>query len=69
MPLLVNLRHLDNRNLTLEGELTPEELEIDDRDEMIRATQPLRYELEIQLLDQSLLVRGRLEMTLDRRPS
>lgn len=65
MPLLVNLRHLDNRNLTLEGELTPEELEIDDRDEMIRATQPLRYELEIQLLDQSLLVRGRLEMTLD----
>jgi len=65
MPLLVNLRHLDKRNLSLEGELPMAELELDDRDEMIRANQPLRYNLEAQLLDGSLLIRGELAITLD----
>jgi uncharacterized protein len=65
MPLIVNLRHLEKRNLTLAGELSPTELEVDDRDEMIQAKQPLHYRLEVQMLDQSLLVRGKLSITLD----
>ena len=65
MPLLVNLRHLEQRNLTLEGEIPPAELEVDSRDEMIRVSQPLRYRLEAQLVEHSLLIRGKLALILD----
>jgi uncharacterized protein len=65
MPLFVNLRHLADRNLVLEGELAAAELDIDARDEMIRVEQPLQYELEVQKLDQNLLLRGRLRLTLN----
>lgn len=65
MPLIVNLRHLEERDVTLSGELPVAELDLDSRDEMIRVTQPLRHELEVELLDRSLLVRGRLRLTLE----
>jgi uncharacterized protein len=65
MPLLVNLRHLEKRNLVLEGEIAPEELDMVCADELIQARSPLTYELEAQLLDQSLLVRGELQIVLD----
>jgi uncharacterized metal-binding protein YceD (DUF177 family) len=65
MPLTVNLRHLENRNLVLRGELPLAELELDARDEMIRATHPLHYDLEIEMLDDSLLVQGLLRIMLD----
>ena len=65
MPLLVNLRHLADQNLALNGELPAGELDIDTRDAVIRVGQPLRYELEVQKLDQNLLLRGRLRLVLD----
>jgi uncharacterized protein len=65
MPLIVNLRHLKENDVTLRGELPAEELDLDIHDEMIRATQPMRHELEVQLLEDSLLVRGWLKLTLD----
>jgi uncharacterized protein len=65
MPLLVNLRHLADRNLLLQGELPAANLDIDSRDEMIRIANPLRYELEVQKLDQNLLLRGRLQLMLN----
>ena len=65
MPLLVNLRHLEKRNLALQGQLSPAELEIGDGDEMVQARQPLSYRLEVQSLENSLLVRGKLTITLD----
>ena len=64
MPLSVNLRHLADRNVVLNGQLTASELDLDPRDEMIRVEQPLQYELEVQKLDQGLLLRGRLRLTL-----
>jgi uncharacterized metal-binding protein YceD (DUF177 family) len=67
MPLTVNLRHLENRNLVLCGELPLVELDFEVRDEMIRATQPLHYDLEIEMLDDSLLVRGLLRLKLECR--
>ena len=36
MPLLVILRHLEKGNLTLKGELAPDELEVDACDEIDR---------------------------------
>lgn len=65
MPLTVNLRHLDEHNLDLEGELPLDELDLDTRDEMIRANRPLGYKLEVQKLDSSLLIRGSLRLPLD----
>jgi uncharacterized protein len=65
MPLIINLRHLENRDMEISGELPLAELELDARDEMVRATQPLHYDLEIELLDGSLLVQGCLQITLD----
>ena len=65
MPLLINLRHLDNRDHTLEGELPVADLEIDERDEMVLAHQPLHHKIEVQKLDDSLLLRGELSLVLD----
>ena len=67
MPLTVNLRHLENRNLELRGELPLMELELDLHDEMVRVAQPLRYDLEIELLEDSLLVQGALQLALNCR--
>jgi uncharacterized protein len=64
MPMVVNLRHLEAHNLELKGELSVEELDLDLRDEMIRAQQPLRYELEVQKVEDGLLLHGHLHLTL-----
>jgi uncharacterized metal-binding protein YceD (DUF177 family) len=65
MPLSVNLRHLEAHDIELKGELPVEDLALDTRDEMVRAGNPLKYELEIQKLDQALLLQGSLQLTLD----
>jgi uncharacterized protein len=65
MPLVVNLRHLEAHNVHLDGELPVEELDIDARDEMIRAVQPLTYNLEVQKVEDGLLVQGRLRLPLE----
>jgi uncharacterized protein len=65
MPLAVNLRHLEAHNISLEGELPAEELDIDTRDEVIQVSQPLRYALEVQKVENGLLVQGHLSLTLD----
>jgi len=64
MPLLINLRHLEKHDVTLQGELPVADLDIDTRDEMVQALKPLQYQLEVQQLDDALLVRGRLVLPL-----
>ena len=58
MPIKVNLRHLEEHGRELEGELPVEELELDARDEAIRPNRPLKYELQVEELDESLLVQA-----------
>lgn len=65
MPLVVNLRHLVSKDLSLKGELPAADMDFDDRDEMVRVLKPLRYDLTAQRLEQSLLVRGQLGLTVD----
>lgn len=64
MPLLVNLRHLERHDLVLDGELPVAELDIETGDEMVQLAKPLRHRLEVQKLEESLLVRGRLVLPL-----
>jgi uncharacterized protein len=65
MPLLIKLRELDRENLQLSGELPASELDLAAVDEMIRVEEPLKYDLEAQKLDKSILVQGSLALTLD----
>src|SRR5690606_24496786 len=65
MPLLVNLRHLEHKNIELKGELSPEELELDQTDELIHFTKPVKYELEAQRMERNLLVHGKVQAVLD----
>jgi uncharacterized protein len=64
MPLLINLRHLENKNLALKGTLDVKELDFQPLDEVIHIDKPLHYDLEVQQLDRSLLVRGTISLAL-----
>lgn len=67
MPVTVNLRHLEKHSVNLEGELPVEELDLDIRDEIMQAKQPLKYALEVERVEQSLLLNGCLSLVLDCR--
>ena len=65
MQLTVNLRHLEENTLRLEGEFPVEDLALDVRDELIETRTPLAYNLEVQLLEHNLLIQGSLSLVLD----
>ena len=65
MPVKVNLRHLESDTVELEGELPVEELDLDTRDEMVLAEQPLSYRFDVQMLDGGLLLQGCLHLVLN----
>jgi|SRR6185437_6323321 len=64
MPLRVNLRHLEEHEIHVKGELPVEELDLDLRDDMCRAEKPLQYNLEVQQMEHELLIQGELHLTL-----
>jgi uncharacterized protein len=64
MPLKVNLRHLEEHELRLEGELPIAELELDLKDDMCRADKPLHYDIEVQEMEAEILVQGSLSLPL-----
>lgn len=64
MPLLINLRHLENKDLDLHGDLEVEELDLNPLDELIHVGPPLEYRLAVQKVEQALLVRGSLQLKL-----
>ena len=66
MRATVNLRHLEEGPQQLQGEVSPEVLEIDKLgDEIIQAKEPLRYDVEVEKQDRNLLVSGSLRTNLD----
>ena len=65
MPLLFNIRHIAEKDLRLEGELSEKELEIEFGDEMSHPAGPLRYDLTVQQIEHEILVRGNLHLPLD----
>jgi uncharacterized metal-binding protein YceD (DUF177 family) len=64
MPLTINLRHLENDGVILSGELSLADLDLGTEDEMAQPVQPLQYDLEVEILDDSLLVQGSLNILL-----
>jgi uncharacterized protein len=65
MPLQVNLRHLEEKDVHLQGELPVAELDLDTSDELVRVRLPVRYDLTAQRVGEAILVQGRIELTLD----
>lgn len=65
MPLLINIRQVQSTPLHLQGELACAAMDWDTRDEMIRVSRPLEYDLEAQKVDGGILVQGRLRQPLD----
>jgi uncharacterized protein len=63
--LKVNLRHLDEHEIHLKGELPAAELDLGVNDELVRAEKPLRYDLTVELLHDAVLVTGSLCLRLD----
>jgi uncharacterized protein len=64
MPLLFNIRHLENETVTLAGELPVAELDVGGIDELIQANSPLHHDLVVELHERSILVQGRLALQL-----
>jgi uncharacterized protein len=65
MPLLFNLRHLEDKNLRLTGELPVADLDVEGLDELVHVPKPLYYDLEVQKLDNAVLVQGTLSLALE----
>jgi uncharacterized metal-binding protein YceD (DUF177 family) len=65
MSLLINLRHLENKDVKLSGKMPVSELNLDFKDELVHANKPLSYDLTAQKVGEQVLVQGRLEITLE----
>ena len=65
MPLTFNIRHLEKKDLHLQGELPTTELELELQDEMIRPGKELTYDLEVQRLEGGALVQGKVRLPVE----
>ena len=65
MPLLCNINELEKNSVVLQGELPIAELELEELDEQIRLSKSVEYDLEAQLVDRNILLKGRLRVNLN----
>jgi len=65
MPITVNLRHLEEHEIRLTGDLPLNELDLGVQDELIHLNHPLQYNLVVELLHDCVLARGSLLLPLD----
>ena len=65
MSLKINLRHLEEEGIRLQGELPVAELDLDVKDELIHTEAPLRYDLSVELLHDAVLATGSLALPLE----
>ncbi len=59
------LRELETKDLEINGDVAPEEFDIEGVDELIHLRQPVHVELTAQHLDDGILVRGQITAQLD----
>jgi uncharacterized metal-binding protein YceD (DUF177 family) len=65
MPVTFNVRHVEDQDLRIKGEISAEELDIHALDELIHVRQPLHYDLHAEKMERSILVQGRLDLQLN----
>jgi uncharacterized metal-binding protein YceD (DUF177 family) len=64
MSLLVNIRHLETRELRLQGDMPLVDLDLESLDELMQPAGNLHYDLVVQRMEDGLLVQGHLELPL-----
>lgn len=62
MPVLVNLRHLEDGPIRLSGQVPLEELDLEGLDEVLRAAGGLEYDVTVERLAAGLLAAGEVRM-------
>lgn len=65
MPLLINLRHLENKPLVVNGELAAADLELEKIDDLVHVSEPVRYDLTAEKIEKGVLVTGEINVTLE----
>lgn len=65
MPLTFNLRHLERKVLHLQGECPAGDFDLENVDEIVQITEPVRYDLWVEKLNKNILVRGSLSFRLN----
>ena len=65
MPVTFNVRHLEDRDLHLKGEIPPEELDLGALDELIHVRKPLNYDLRVEKMERAMLAHGQLDLRLE----
>jgi uncharacterized protein len=58
MPLTFNIRHIENDDLHLEGELPTAELDLDIRDQLVHPAEAIEYDLTVEKMEGAALVQG-----------
>lgn len=64
MSLKFNIRHIEDNDVHLEGELSAEELQLENNDPLVVAKEPLKYDVNVQKNGSDILAQGRLELPL-----
>ena len=64
MPLLLNLRELEEESLELQGTVPVAELDLGHLDEVIHLREPLTYDVTATLLEDAVLVEGSFSLPL-----
>ncbi len=65
MSAAIYLYQLRKGPVSLEGELSVEDLELESLDELIETSAPLHYKVTAELFNQDILVQGELRISLD----
>ncbi|WCJ58108.1 YceD family protein [Fontisphaera persica] len=65
MSVQFSLSQLEIRNLTLQGELAVEDLDLDTGDAMLQVRQPLRYDIQLEKVEAGVYAHGRLMLHLN----
>ncbi len=65
MPLTFNIRHLEKKDIHLEGELPTAELDLDLRDELVHPDAVVGYDLQVEHLEGAALVQGEIHLDVE----
>jgi uncharacterized protein len=61
MKVTFNVKHLEKNDLHLQGEISPEDLDLASVDELVQVTTSVKYDLKVEELTESIYVHGRME--------
>jgi uncharacterized protein len=64
MPVTFNVRHVENQDLEIQGEMPAQELDLELRDEVVHVGDKLSYDLVAQKLEGGILVQGELKLDM-----